>query len=129
MQRVFSKLGDGDIENGGDVASIGLFDSAGNEQRIFLSPDILEELSHALLVLKAAVERAQQAGIPPDQTSGGRFVAKAMRIDQFRVDRPDRSDRVVLNFWNKGLAHYCFALESEQARRLRSRLEAIHPGN
>jgi hypothetical protein len=129
MQRVFSKLGDGDIEDGGDIASIGLFDSAGKEQRIFLSPDILEDFGHALLVLKSAVERAQQVGIPPDETSGSRFVAKTMRIDQFRVDRPDRGDRVVLNFWNKNLAHYCFSLESELARRLRSRLDAIHRGN
>jgi hypothetical protein len=128
MQRVFSRLGDGDFDDGGEIASIGLFDSAGNEQRIFLSPDILEELSHALLVLKAVVERAQQAGIPPDQTSGGRFVAKAMRIDQFRVDQPD-SGGVVLNLWNRGLAHYRFALESELAHRLCSRLAAIHPGN
>lgn len=129
MQRVFSKLGDGDFDDGGEIASIGLLDSDGNEQRIFLSPDILEELSHALLVLKAVVERAQQAGVPPDETSGGRFVAKAMRIDQFRVDRPDHDDGVVLNFWNKGLAHYRFALESQLVHQLRNRLAAIHPGS
>lgn len=129
MQRIFSKLGSGAIEPDGEVASVGLIDSTGREQRILLSPDILEEFGHALLTLKAAVDRAQQAGVPPAEESGGRFVAKVMRIDQFRVDKPDRSDRVVLNFWSPAQAHYRFALASELALRLRKRLEAIHPGD
>jgi hypothetical protein len=123
VQRVFSRLTDGEIEDGGDIVSIGLLDSSGKEQRIFLSPDLLEDFGHALLVLRAAVERKQQAGIPPDDTFGGRFVAKAIPVDELRVDRPEMG-ALVLNFWTKSRARYYFSLATELVHQLRTRLVA-----
>jgi hypothetical protein len=123
MERVFSKLTDGEIEDDGETVSIGLLDSSGKEQKIFLSPDLLEDFGHALLVLRAAVERKQQAGIPPDEKIGRRFVGKAIPIGELRVDRPDAADRLVLNFWAKNSARYSFSLETEFVHQLRTRLD------
>lgn len=123
MDRVFTRLGGGRVDGSGSTVSVRLLDSEGNEHRISLVPEVLDDLAIHLLELKAGAEHRAQGGIPPGQNVGDRFRAKAMPIVEFGVDYPDQSDKIVINFWNAGRAHFCFSMPRDSAHLLRTRLD------
>ena len=125
MKRVFTQMTGAKVEDNGDLVSVRLTDANGTDERLFLSPDLLEDLAHQLLGLKAGADHKQQAGVPPDKTSGSQTVSRAIPIAELRVDTS--GEKVALHFWGMNQAHYCFSLQREFVPLLRTRLEPIQP--
>jgi hypothetical protein len=109
----------------GSTVTIKLVRDDGTEEQITFSADVLDGLAIALLEMKAAAESHAQAGVPTSDEAGGRFVGKALRVAEFRLDVPDRNDVIVLNFWNSNRAHLPVLVPREFVRQLRTRLAQI----
>ena len=114
-----------DAAPNGATATIRLRTTDGSEQSMTFTAECLDLVGVALLEMKAGAEPQARAGVRIDDEAGRKFSAKAIQGAEVRVDIPDKSDRVVLNFWNSNGAHFPMLVLREFVHHIRLQLDRI----
>jgi len=120
MNVVFTKLLGGSVSPDGETVFVGLQGQDGPTFDLEFSPDVLEDLAHTLLALRAHADQRQQQGVPPDVARGDKANVRALTVTEIGIDDPDDPKRCVLRISVNSGGEYRFAISRSEIERVGS---------